>query len=67
MSSKTIALFGSFAMALLTIAAFMFTNFETKADSLDKRDSLEKRLDRIEASIDRMEHKVDLLRSQMRR
>lgn len=58
MSAKTVALFGSFAMAILTISAFMFINFETKADSLDKRDSLEKRLDRIENKIDEIRKSV---------
>lgn len=51
-TSTWIPWLGATVMAALTLCAFLFTQFETKADSLDKRNSLEKRLDRIENKID---------------
>lgn len=36
----------------LSMVVFVFTTFETKAEALNDKDHIEKRLDRIEAKLD---------------
>jgi hypothetical protein len=49
---------GATFISALTLTAFIFVNFETKADSNDKRSYLEKRLDRIEFKIDEIKNRL---------
>lgn len=49
---------GAMAGGLVAITAFIFNNFESKADSLSKQE-------RIEQKLDRMEHKIDELQREL--
>lgn len=63
---KVMAAFGSFAMGLLTIVAFNFTYFESKADSLDKRTEIQKTLGEIKSDIKEVSIKLDQIKREIR-
>ena len=50
--SQWIAWIGAALAAAFAMTTATFTAFETKAESRDKREAIEKRLDRIEQKVD---------------
>jgi hypothetical protein len=47
-----VAWFGATLVACAILISFVFTTFSTKTEAAQARDSLDKRLDRIEAKLD---------------
>lgn len=53
-AEQWIAWIGATVAAAVMLSAYAFTNFETKEESKEKRESIEKRLDRIDDKLDRV-------------
>lgn len=56
-----ILLVGGIMATLVSITVFAYTNFQTKASSLDERAWINQRFDSLDKRFDRLEDKLDKL------